>query len=69
MRATNMGSISDATASLPRADCRSQVRFRKEVVMPLFMDVHQIKGGVTANDVAKAHMEDVKTQEKFACST
>ena len=34
--------------------------------MPLFMDVHQIKGGVTANDVAKAHMEDVKTQGRFS---
>lgn len=33
--------------------------------MPLFMDMHQIKGGVAADDVAKAHMEDVKTQEKF----
>ena len=33
--------------------------------MPLFMDLHQIKGGVSADDVAKAHMEDIKTQEKF----
>ena len=33
--------------------------------MPLFMDLHQIKGGVSADDVAKAHMEDIKTQERF----
>jgi hypothetical protein len=33
--------------------------------VPLFMDLHQIKGGVSAGDVAKAHMEDIKTQEKF----
>ena len=33
--------------------------------MPLFIDLHQIKGGVSAGDVAKAHMEDIKTQEKF----
>jgi hypothetical protein len=36
-----------------------------EVLMPLFMDVHKIKGGVAADDVAKAHREDVKTQEEF----
>jgi len=33
--------------------------------VPLFMDLHQIKGGVSADDVAKAHMEDIKTQERF----
>jgi hypothetical protein len=33
--------------------------------VPLFIDLHQIKGGVSAGDVAKAHMEDIKTQEKF----
>jgi hypothetical protein len=33
--------------------------------MPLFMDVHHIKGGVSVTDVAKAHMEDVKSQEKY----
>lgn len=30
--------------------------------MPLFMDVHNIKGGVSAADVAKAHEADVATQ-------
>ena len=33
--------------------------------MPLFMDVHHIKGGVSVEDVAKAHMEDVKSQDKY----
>lgn len=32
--------------------------------MPLFMDVHNIEGGVSAEDVAKAHQADVETQEK-----
>jgi Protein of unknown function (DUF4242) len=39
-----------------------------EVPMPLFMDVHKIKGGVSAEDVAKAHMEDVRTQDEFGVS-
>ena len=30
--------------------------------MPLFMDVHNIEGGVTAEDVAKAHQADVEKQ-------
>lgn len=30
--------------------------------MPLYMDVHSINGGVSAADVAQAHMEDLKTQ-------
>jgi hypothetical protein len=33
--------------------------------MPLFMDMHNIDGGVAADDVAKAHMADVETQERF----
>jgi hypothetical protein len=36
-----------------------------EVAMPLFMDVHKIKGGVAADDVAGAHRRDVETQEEF----
>jgi Nickel responsive protein SCO4226-like len=31
--------------------------------MPLFMDVHNIEGGVSAKDVADAHMKDVETQD------
>ena len=30
--------------------------------MPLFMDVHNIDGGVADDDVAKAHMADLQTQ-------
>ena len=30
--------------------------------MPLYMDVHTIDGGVTADDVAKAHIADLQTQ-------
>jgi hypothetical protein len=30
--------------------------------MPLFMDVHNIEGGVSAADVARAHESDVATQ-------
>ena len=30
--------------------------------MPLFIDVHNIKGGVTAKDVAEAHMKDLQEQ-------
>ena len=31
--------------------------------MPLFMDVHNMEGGVSAADVAGAHQADLKTQE------
>jgi hypothetical protein len=30
--------------------------------MPLFMDVHNLDGGVAAGDVAQAHEADLKTQ-------
>jgi hypothetical protein len=30
--------------------------------VPLFMDVHQIDGGVAMDDVAKAHLADLQTQ-------
>ena len=33
--------------------------------MPLFMDVHQIDGGVSMDDVAKAHLADLQTQEPY----
>jgi hypothetical protein len=33
--------------------------------MPLYMDVHSIEGGVGVGDVAKAHMADLQTQEKY----
>ena len=33
--------------------------------MSLFMDVHTIRGGVSAADVAAAHQADLKTQEAY----
>ena len=33
--------------------------------MTLFMDVHDMKGGVSAADVAKAHEADLETQSKY----
>ena len=33
--------------------------------MPLFMDVHQIDGGVSMDDVAKAHLADLQTQGSY----
>ena len=33
--------------------------------MPLFMDVHHLEGGVSAQDVAEAHQKDVETQAKY----
>ena len=36
--------------------------------MALFMDVHNIEGGVSATDVAEAHQADLDTQDKFGVS-
>ena len=33
--------------------------------MPMFMDVHQLGDAVSIDDVAKAHMADLQTQEKY----
>ena len=33
--------------------------------MPAYMDIHEISGGVTAEDVAKAHAHDVEVQDKY----
>ena len=32
--------------------------------MPLYMDVHNIQGGVSASDVAAAHQKDLETQAR-----
>jgi Nickel responsive protein SCO4226-like len=32
--------------------------------VPLYMDVHNIEGGVNAKDVADAHMKDLQEQAK-----
>ena len=36
--------------------------------MPLYMDVHSIEGGVSVDDVVKAHMADLQTQAKYDVS-
>jgi hypothetical protein len=33
--------------------------------MPLYMDVHNIDGGVSCDDVAQAHRADVQTQGEY----
>ena len=33
--------------------------------MPLFMDVHNLEGGVAVGDVAQAHEADLKTQQRY----
>lgn len=33
--------------------------------MPTYMDIHEIPGGVSAEDIAKAHAEDLKVQDKY----
>jgi hypothetical protein len=33
--------------------------------VPLYMDVHSINGGVSVDDVAKAHSADVQTQGPY----
>ena len=33
--------------------------------MPLYMDVHSLDGGVSAKDVADAHMKDLETQDEY----
>ena len=36
--------------------------------MSLFMDVHNLEGGVSAADVAEAHKADLETQGKYGVS-
>ena len=33
--------------------------------MPLYMDTHEIDGGVKAADVAQAHAADLQTQDRY----
>lgn len=33
--------------------------------MPLYLDVHTVAGGVSIDDVAKAHTADLQTQQKY----
>src|SRR5260370_26493070 len=36
--------------------------------MPSYMDIHDIPGGISAEEVAKAHAQDVKVQSKYGVS-
>src|SRR5919198_3835373 len=38
---------------------------RSNFVMPLYMDIHNLQDGTTAEDVAKAHEKDMKVQQKY----
>ena len=33
--------------------------------MPLYMDIHNLDDGTTAEDVAKAHAKDMEVQQKY----
>lgn len=33
--------------------------------MPLYMDIHNLDDGTTAEDVAKAHEKDMEVQQKY----
>ena len=33
--------------------------------MPLYMDIHNVAGGVAVNDVVNAHMADLQTQGEY----
>ncbi len=33
--------------------------------MPMYMDIHEVPGGVSAEHIAKAHAEDVKIEDKY----
>lgn len=33
--------------------------------MPLYMDLHNIEGGLSASDVAKAHQADLDIQDRY----
>ena len=33
--------------------------------MPLYMDVHRLDSGVSVDEVAKAHMADLQTQDTY----
>lgn len=36
--------------------------------MPTFMDVHNLDGGVSLDDVASAHQRDLETQDDYGVS-
>jgi hypothetical protein len=43
-------------------------RRAKGATVPMFMDVHSLEGGVSEDDVAKAHQADLATQDEHGVS-
>ena len=33
--------------------------------MPTYMDIHELPGGISADEVAKAHKHDLEVQDKY----
>lgn len=50
---------------MTQAGARRPLPAKKGSVMPLFMDVHSIEGGVSVADVADAHRADLETQGEY----
>ena len=46
----------------PYGRCETSDDRKREAAVPLFMDVHEIDGGVAMDDVAKAHLADLQAQ-------
>jgi hypothetical protein len=65
----NMGKLPDARCAaapvdfVTRRGCRARAG-GKEREMPLYMDVHNLDGSVTVDDVAKAHAADLERQDE-----
>jgi len=57
--ASNIGDVQCSYRLWPTSVGTTRERKR----MPLFMDVHNIEGGVSAGDVAGAHQADLATQD------
>jgi hypothetical protein len=45
--------------------CQLRRPIEGQVAVPLFMDLHQIAGGVSMDDVAKAHLADLQAQDAY----
>jgi hypothetical protein len=61
--AGNPGTFPDEAAGLATLGSPRKLRRpEREATVPLFMDVHEFDGGVSMDDVAKAHLADLQTQ-------
>jgi hypothetical protein len=43
-------------------------RQQGNTIMPIYLDLHTVEGGVTAADVAAAHEADLRTQDQYGVS-